>query len=146
MTCHEETFQKYGTTHDPFSCIRWLWNWLKLLKALHLRRKTDTECLAISLTSRGLTIPCRLRVVPHFSSGIVERAKSERAWKSPHARKCDTRPAARRLFSRGMIFTRARVSLALLSLRENGGLLVVYIPCSFCAGMKTIPDRASVHT
>ena len=29
----------------------------------------------------------RLRVVPHFSSGIVERAKRERAWKSPHSRK-----------------------------------------------------------
>ena len=29
----------------------------------------------------------RLRVVPHFSSGIVERAKREGAWKSPHARK-----------------------------------------------------------
>ena len=27
----------------------------------------------------------RLRVVLHFSSGIVERAKRERAWKSPHA-------------------------------------------------------------
>ena len=33
----------------------------------------------------------RLRVVPHFSSGIVERAKRERAWKSPYARKGDTR-------------------------------------------------------
>ena len=32
----------------------------------------------------------RLRVVPHFSSGIVERAKRERAGKSPHARKGDT--------------------------------------------------------
>ena len=32
----------------------------------------------------------RLRVVPHFSSGIVERAKRKRAWKSPHARKGDT--------------------------------------------------------
>ena len=31
-----------------------------------------------------------------------------------------------RLFSRGVIFTGARVSLALLSLRKNGGLLVVY--------------------
>ena len=29
-------------------------------------------------------------------------------------------------FSRGVIFTRARVSLALLSLRTNGGLPVVY--------------------
>ena len=36
------------------------------------------------------------------------------------------RHAACRLFSRGVIFTRARVSLALLSLRKNGGLLVVY--------------------
>ena len=33
----------------------------------------------------------RLRVVPHFSSGIVERAKRERAWKSPLARNGDTR-------------------------------------------------------
>ena len=48
---------------------------------------------------------CRLRVVPHFSSGIVERAT--------------------RLFWCGVIFTRARVSLALLSLTKNGGLLVV---------------------
>ena len=30
-------------------------------------------------------------------------------------------PAACRLFSRGVIFTPARVSLALLSLRKNGG-------------------------
>ena len=29
----------------------------------------------------------RLRVVPDFSSGTVERAKRERAWKSTHARK-----------------------------------------------------------
>ena len=33
--------------------------------------------------------------------------------------------AACRFFSRGVIFTRVRVSLALLSLRKNGGLLVV---------------------
>ena len=33
-------------------------------------------------------------------------------------------------FSRGVIFTRARASLALLSLRENEGLLVVYNFCS----------------
>ena len=40
---------------------------------------------------------CRLRVVPHFSSGIVERAKRERAWKSPHARKGFSLAAASRL-------------------------------------------------
>ena len=34
----------------------------------------------------------RLRLVPHLSSGIVERAKRERAWKSPHTRKGDTPP------------------------------------------------------
>ena len=56
-----------------------------------------------------------LRVVPHFSSGIVERAKHERAL-----------PAACRLFSRAVIFTPVRVWHALLSLRKNGGLLVVY--------------------
>ena len=37
------------------------------------------------------------------------------------------RHAACRLFSLGVIFSRAGVSLALLSLRKNGGLLVVYI-------------------
>ena len=36
------------------------------------------------------------------------------------------RHVACRLFSREVIFTRAHVSLALLSLRKNGGLLVVY--------------------
>ena len=56
----------------------------------------------------------RLPVVPHFSAGIVKRA-------------IFSLPAACRLFSRGVIFTRARVSHALLSLRKNGGLLVVYI-------------------
>ena len=32
----------------------------------------------------------RLRVVPYFSSGIVERAKCEHVWKSPHTRKGNT--------------------------------------------------------
>ena len=35
--------------------------------------------------------------------------------------------SACRHFSRGVIFTRARVLLALLSLRKNGGLLIVYV-------------------
>ena len=39
----------------------------------------------------------RLRVVPHFSSGIVERVRRECAWKSPHARKYDTRVAFSRV-------------------------------------------------
>ena len=67
----------------------------------------------------------RLRVVPYFYSGIVERA-----WKYITPREKRRHAAgdfhACRLFSRGVIFTRAPVSLALLSLRKNGGLLVVY--------------------
>ena len=48
----------------------------------------------------------RLRVVPHFSSGIVERAKRERAWKSPHARRGNTRRGdfhARSRFARSTV-------------------------------------------
>ena len=85
----------------------------------------------------------RLQVVPHFSSEIVKRAKRERVKITPREKRrhaggrefkslgfvCSpsfsSLPAACRLFSRGVIFTRARVSLALLSLRKNGGLLVV---------------------
>ena len=39
----------------------------------------------------------RLREVPHFSSGIVDRAKLERAWKSAHSRKGDTRRGERKM-------------------------------------------------
>ena len=70
----------------------------------------------------------RLRVVPHVflrdsrASKTRARVKIKPREKRRHAagrEKC-------RLFSRGLIFTRARVLLALLSLRKNGGLLVVY--------------------
>ena len=89
--------------------------------------------------TRKWPIDAGLRVVPHFSWGIVERAKPERAWKSLHARK----PVGCRLFSRGVIFTRARVSLALLSLRKNGGLLVVYIDAflAWCEPMWQTPKK-----
>ena len=39
----------------------------------------------------------RLWVVPLFSSGIVERAKLKCAWKSPQARKGDTRQGKRKM-------------------------------------------------
>ena len=39
----------------------------------------------------------RLQVVPHLSSRIVERAKRECSWKSPHARKCDTQWGERKM-------------------------------------------------
>ena len=65
---------------------------------------------------------------PNFFSGIVERAKREHAWKSP----LGVSP-----FPRDVIFTRAHVSLALLSLRKNEhylwskARLNVLVFCSF---------------
>ena len=53
---------------------------------------------SVSLSSFSL-VETRLRVVPHFSSGIVEPAKRERAWKLPHARKGDTRWGERKMTS-----------------------------------------------
>ena len=79
------------------------------------------------MLNNGVVLSVDYEYSPSFPrAGILERAKHERAWKSPHARKGDTQ---------GVIFTPARVSLALLSLRENGGLLVVYFvskPRSLC--------------
>ena len=80
------------------------------------------------MLNNGVVLSVDYEYSPSFPrAGILERAKHERAWKSPHARKGDTQ---------GVIFTPARVSLALLSLRENGGLLVVYFvskPRSLCS-------------
>ena len=45
----------------------------------------------LKLVSVPFSSLVRLRVVPHFSSGIVQRAKRERAWKSTHATKGETR-------------------------------------------------------
>ena len=58
----------------------------------------------------------------HFSSGIIERAKGERSWKSPNTRmaRISLSPRGVLPFSLGVIITHARVSRALLSLRKNG--------------------------
>ena len=103
-----------------------VWNFLviffslyPLFKKHHFRIKTflglgnlplKLNLLLLLYAACLLLLKIRLRVVPHFSSGIVERVKRERKWKSPHARKGDTQ--------------------ALLSLRKNGGLLVVYLKIS----------------
>ena len=67
-----------------------------------------------------------LEACSQATSGIVERTKRDALENHPRE-KGETRQGERSVFSRGVIFTRARVSLALLSLRKNGGLLVVYI-------------------
>ena len=69
---------------DP---IFWFWN------------QNKSVMFFLELNHEKLTIwyQIRLRVVPYFSSGIVERAKRERAWKSPHKRKGDTRRGERKM-------------------------------------------------
>ena len=61
----------------------------------------EAEERALSQTKGGFHLSeltgNKLRVVPHFSSGIVERAKHEGVWKSPHARKGDTRRGERKM-------------------------------------------------
>ena len=88
---------------------------------------------------------CRLRLVPHFPSGIVERTKRVCAWKSSNARKArrggerdksGTTDKAQSLmffsprsispFLRGVIFTRGRVSLPLSYTWGKQRMLVVY--------------------
>ena len=77
----------------------------------------------------------RLQVVPHFSSGIVERAKCKRVKITPRDKRQHltgrgknegpsffSLPVGCCLFLRGMIFMRAYVLLALLSLSKNKGL------------------------
>ena len=100
------------------------------LRTHDCRFKFETQ---VAATTNGFILTSKYWTTssPHFSSGMAERAKRERAWKSPHARKA--RPGSISLsprcispFSCGVIFTRARVLLALLSLRKNRGVLEVY--------------------
>ena len=60
------------------------------LLSTHAKKRIRTFWNRIFLIRRVGVDGARLRVVPHFSSGIVERAVRERALKSPHARKGDT--------------------------------------------------------
>ena len=62
----------------------------------------------------------RLQVVPHLSSGIVERAKRERAWKSPHAKRRHATSCLSRVgwFSRALAFC----SLYILQFESHQGL------------------------
>ena len=78
-----------------------------------LKRKWN-KLLLILLWARDIR---RLRVVPHFSSGIVEWAKRERGWKSPHARKGDVRWGERKM--RGYRLSPSFWTNALLSQRKT---------------------------
>ena len=74
------------------------WNSKFLKRFLKLIFDNFFNCFAFFIIKiHGCRAASRLRVVPHLSSGIVERAKRERAWKSPHARKGDTRRRQREM-------------------------------------------------
>ena len=101
-------YRAYSNSFNSSNVGTFFWSWI--LK----------DCIK---RSRCLMFTSRLRVVSHFSSGILERAEPpSRVQITPHE-KGETRAVG--LFSRGVIFTRARLSLALLSLRTNEGKLVV---------------------
>ena len=105
-----------------------VWDVLLILFCDHFDRLksffTTILCLNLQRHSQFfmvLVLNARLRVQSASSPPFFlrdSRARETRAHvKITHARKGD--------FSRGVIFTRSRVSLALLSLRKNGGLLTV---------------------
>ena len=67
----------------------------------------------------------RLRVVPHFSSGLVERTKRECGWKSPHARNFYLSRPRLAFLGWGNFHMRLRFARSTLP-EEKWGLLVVY--------------------
>ena len=86
---------------------------------------TEQRFCSMKLKSANMTAICRVTTPPNGLWLTLFFAAQNR-----QKIKIFSLPAAWRLFSRGMIFTRARVSPALLSLRKNGGLLVVYLRLS----------------
>ena len=67
----------------------------------------------------------RLRVVPHFSSGLVEGTKRECAWKSPHARNFHLSSPRLAFLAWGDFHMRLRFARSTIP-EEKWGLLVVY--------------------
>ena len=67
----------------------------------------------------------RLRVVPHFPSGLVERTKRQCAWKSPHARNFYLSPPRLAFLVWSDFHMRLRFARSTIP-EEKWGLLVVY--------------------
>ena len=82
--------------------------------------------ICVTCTDRAVTLYLRLRATSSPPFFLRDSRASETRGRVKITPREKRRHAACRLFSRGVIFTRARVSLALLSPRKNGGLLVVY--------------------
>ena len=80
------------SSHHPItllyqSCTNWQWKPVNEIKFSLPCKMNALYTLMTQLEWNGRTNICRLRVVPYFASGIVERAKRERTWKSLNARK-----------------------------------------------------------
>ena len=86
----------FVSSHNPSitllyqSCTNWQWKPVNEIK-FSLPLKINALYTLTPLEWKGRTNLCRLRVFPLFPSGIVERAKSERTWKSSNARKATRR-------------------------------------------------------
>ena len=79
----------------------------------------------------------RLRVVPHFSLGIVEQVKCKCTWKSPHARKVveknegvQTKPKLLTLHGWPILACEDRIPLPNQLSTSNGFLLSLSCHCS----------------
>ena len=115
-----------------FSSILWTERNGPLILSLYLFSR-HWFLLSVSNIILNYFLKGRRRVVPHFSSGTVCTAAETRALvkitprenRRNQAKPGGEREEACRLFSRGVNHTRARVSLALLSLRKDRRLLVV---------------------
>ena len=77
-------------------------------------RNVMGQAISLQGTNPKESHTTRLRVVTHFSSGLVERTKRECAWKSPHA-----------FLAWGNFHMRLRFARSIIP-EEKWGLLVVY--------------------
>ena len=105
-----------------FQCLFSLWGSLRILRVLN---ESSTMKIFAGVLMKDIRVWLQAEV---FASENPILHFNERVKITPREKR---RLAAGREnvspFSRGVIFTRARVSLALLSLRKNEGLVVVYI-------------------
>ena len=81
VVCLQHEFQSpiFQVLKNPRSCLYFTIDFVQL--------QFRPILIFFVVISSYVPVLSRLRVVPHFSSGIEERAKHELAWKSPHTRK-----------------------------------------------------------
>ena len=107
-----ESFRKYGL---------WSWRRRNLFIIFQSIQLISYFVLGRPPTTTNFIVLCKLRVVSIFPQGYNSRASEINASARENHPTRERREAVKgEAFSRGVIFTRARVSLALQSLRKNG--------------------------